>query len=159
MPGRIRSTRALLFQMLSTPGAIWAAMPFWGVSKGQDAHADSESCPEPCSEKPHHPALHCHFPGRLLPAAVTCMASKEAGENADLPQPLSRVTYLVWSLSRVQSSRLPSNPTRSTVNSILSKRTLFSLPNLRKTPFFKSRPQLCHQQRRPWQGAGQGSKP
>lgn len=58
----------------------------------------------------------------------------------------------------VQSSRLPSTPTHSTVNSILSKWTLFPLPNLPKTHFLKSRPQLCQLQRRPQQGADQGSK-
>lgn len=55
----------------------------------------------------------------------------------------------------VQSSRLPSNPTQS----ILSKQMLFPLPKLPEAPLFKSRPQLCHQQRRLWQGASQGSKP
>lgn len=59
------------------------------------------------------------------------------------------------SLSMVQSSRLPSNPTQS----ILSKQMLFPLPKLPEAPLFKSRPQLCHQQRRLWQGASQGSKP
>lgn len=111
--------------MLSPPRDIWAVMPFWGVSKGQDVHADSKPCSLPCSGKPNHPALRCHFCGRLLPPAVT---SEESGENTNLPQPLSRVTYLVWSLFRVQSSRLPPTPIHSMVKSMLSKQTFSPYP-------------------------------
>lgn len=67
-------------------------MSCWHTSAPVHAlsQAGSKSCSEPRYEKPHHPALHCHFPGRLLLLAVPGMTSKEARENIHFPQALPR---------------------------------------------------------------------
>ena len=54
--------------------------------------------------------------------------------HSSAPCPPPRVTYPVWSLPGVQSCRLPSPPTCSTVNPDLAKQTLLPLPNRPQTP-------------------------
>lgn len=66
-----------------------------GVSaRGRMHTVTGKPCCEPCS---HYLALWLFW--KPLASSCNLLDLKGSGENTDLPQPLPRVTYLLWSLS------------------------------------------------------------